>query len=104
VYDTFRMQLDAERNPVVDPGTRRLWGLVLACPGLSLAASLLILGLVQDLGPWESSAYPLFPITVFLLAISPLGVLVSRGVVRWIAAIAAAASYAILAWVVVSIQ
>ena len=98
------MQVVIDRNQDVDPGTRRLWGLFLACPGLLLAALLLILGLVQDLGPWESSAYPLFPITALLLAISPLGILVSRGVVRWLAAIAATASYAILAWVVISTQ
>lgn len=104
MHETLRMQMDSKGNPAVDAGTRRLWGLILACPGLLLVALLLLLGMVQNLGEWESSAYPLLPITAFLLAVSPLGVLVSRGVVRWIAAFAAAGSYAMLAWVVISTQ
>lgn len=104
MHETLRMQMDSKGNPDVDAGTRRLWGLILACPGLLLVALLLLLGMVQSLGEWESNAYPLFPLTAFLLFISPVGVLVSRGAARCIAAVCAAASYAMLAWVLLSIR
>lgn len=84
-----------------DPVGRSALSLMLACPGVLIVGVLFVCSLFLNAGRWEPIMYDLLFVILFCLAIAPVGAIIARGKVRWIAIPSAVVSVVLLGWFIV---